>query len=258
MTSSAARMSAGNQRVYQSGSVAEHYAGLSDLFPAERILLNRLEQSLPAMRMLDLGVGGGRTSVHFAHRVKSYLGLDYSASMIEGCRKRFPDPPANVAFTVGDARSLTACADASFDLILFSYNGLDYVGHEDRHLVFREMRRLLAPGGRLCFSTHNLMSLGLPAGPGDRGWRARFRRLAIRFLNGDLRALRQGSYAVIRDDGCHFRLRTFYVRPSEQASQLRSLGLGDVKISAPDGRELDAADPDGAADEWLYYLARLA
>lgn len=256
MATQAVRMSIGNQRVYESGSVAGHYAALAELFPAERDLLARLEDHLPGMRMLDLGVGGGRTSVHFAHRVKSYLGIDYSPAMIEGCRRRFPDPPSNVAFAVGDARSLAGCADGSFDLILFSYNGLDYVGFEDRHAVLKEMRRLLAPGGWLCFSSHNLMSLGLPAGPTDRGWRARFRRLALRVLNGDLAALRRGSYAVIRDDGCRFRLRTFYVRPTEQAGLLRGQGLVDVKVLGMDGREAPAGDPDSYTGEWLTYLAR--
>ncbi len=258
MPSLSAKQSRGNQRVYESGSVAGVYTTMVELFPAEAQLIQRLEESLPRLRMLDLGVGGGRTTVHFAHRVKSYLGVDYSAAMIEGCRRRFPDPPSNIGFAVGDARDLHGCSDAGFDLILFSYNGLDYIGHEDRHRALRELRRLAAPGAWVCFSSHNLMSLGLPRPAGaPGGWRPVFRRAALRLLNGDMRKLRQGAYAVIHDDGCRFRLRTFYVRPSEQAGQLRALGFMDVKIFGLDGRELPAGDTDACSDEWLYYLARL-
>ena len=258
MLSLAAKHSRGNQRVYESGSVAGVYTTMGELFPAERAMLDRLENRLPDIRMLDLGVGGGRTTVHFSHRVKTYLGIDYSAAMIAGCRGRFPDPPSNVGFAVGDARDLAGCPDAGFDLILFSYNGIDYIGHEDRHRALRELRRLAAPGAWVCFSSHNLMSLGLPRPAGATGgWRALLRRAAMRVLNGDLRKVRQGAYAVIHDDGCRFRLRTFYVRPTEQAAQLRALGLMDVKVFGLDGRELDsAAAADESPDEWLYYLAR--
>ena len=252
MTSFATRISVLNRRVHESGFVPGFGPASSALHPCERNLLARLEETLPNMRMLDIGVGGGRTSIHFAHRVKSYLGVDRSAEMIEACRDRFPDPPANIRFALGDARSLKGSAPASFDLILFSDNGLDGLGHEDRHRVLEEMLRLLAPGGWLGFSSHNLMSVGLPG----RGVRARYRRLRLRLLNGNLGALRRGSYAVIRDKPFH-RQGEFHVRPSEQAVQLRSLGLVDVKISAMDGREVDSADPDAAGDAWLYYLARL-
>ena len=46
--------------------------------------------------------------------------------------------------------------DNSFDFVLFSYNGVDYVDHADGLAILREIRRLIRPGGYFCFSTHNL------------------------------------------------------------------------------------------------------
>ena len=48
-----------------------------------------------------------------------------------------------------------AFPDAAFDIVAFSYNGLDAVGFEDRHVVLDEVARVLAPGGVFAFSSLN-------------------------------------------------------------------------------------------------------
>ena len=55
-----------------------------------------------------------------------------------------------------DARDLSAFADESFDFVLFSYNGLDCVGHADRLQVLAEVHRVVRPGGVFMFSSHNI------------------------------------------------------------------------------------------------------
>ena len=75
------------------------------------------------MKMLDIGVGGGRTTLHFAPLVKEYVGIDYSQNMIKACQERF----AQVSFQTADARSMGIFKDSTFDFILFSYNGIDYI-----------------------------------------------------------------------------------------------------------------------------------
>lgn len=267
MSDNASKSALGNKRVYDSDSVAGHYTGLAELFPAERAILAQLEKDLPRLRMLDLGVGGGRTTLHFAHRVKRYEGADYSAAMIDGCRKRFPTPPPNVAFSVADARELSAWPDASFDFILFSYNGLDYIGHEERQRALKELKRVASPGAWICFSSHNLMSLGIerpsPAGSGASPFsgaalRATMRRWLLRILNGNLAKLKQGDHAIIHDDGCRFRLRTYYVRPVKQVRMLQEMGLAEVRVLDGNGKEWATRDfLDEVTDEWVYYLARI-
>jgi ubiquinone/menaquinone biosynthesis C-methylase UbiE len=104
--------------------------------------------------MLDLGVGGGRTTAHFAALAGSYLGVDYSEEMVRACTVRFP----HLRFMQADARAMPQCADASFDFVLFSYNGIDYVEETGRQRVLDEVRRVLSPHGSFAFSTHNLNS----------------------------------------------------------------------------------------------------
>ena len=262
MTDSQRALAGHNLRVYESKSVVGGYFDQEKLFPAEAALLARIAAGLPEMRMLDIGIGGGRTTLHFAERAKEYIGIDYSAAMVQACHTRFPSPPASVSFRVGDVRDLSAFPDGAFDLVLFSYNGLDYIPHEDRLAGLAEMRRVTKPGGYLCFSSHNLVGLG--RGPGHGAPHAfgsfSLRRLLIRALifacNGSLAALRAGDHAVVRDDGCGFRLRTYYVRPSEQLRRLTDLGLGQVEIYGSDGLAIEASVSDDVSDEWLYYLAK--
>src|SRR5205085_820221 len=81
-----------------------------------------------------------------------YRALDYLPGMVAATRARHP----GVRVEQGDARSLKGFAADHFGLVCFSFNGIDAVPAADRHLVFREVRRVLAPGGLFFFSTLNL------------------------------------------------------------------------------------------------------
>lgn len=95
--------------------------------------------------VLDLGCGIGRFAQALASEVRSVLGLDLSARMIEGARKR--NHHGNVVFAVGSGRDLDGLEAATFDLVLaadvFPY--LVGAGLADRHVA--EMARVLRPGG---------------------------------------------------------------------------------------------------------------
>jgi len=64
----------------------------------------------------------------------------------------------NGSFFVCDARDLGMFKDNSFDFILFSFNGIDYVSHRDRKQIYKEVLRVTKSGGHFCFSSHNLNS----------------------------------------------------------------------------------------------------
>jgi SAM-dependent methyltransferase len=239
-----------NQRTYGARDVVFFFARRKELQPPEAAVAELLQEELGQMRMLDLGVGGGRTAHHFLPRVASYVAIDYSARMIEACRQHFPGRAE--AFQVGDARKLEHFGDGNFDFVLFSYNGIDCMDHPDRLRTLREMKRLLAPDGWLCFSSHNASSL-----PIDR-WRfgSLMVTLRLRWLNDaeTLRRARTADWFVIRDLP---RIRNYYIRPQAQLAQLEAAGLPGAQVFGLDGRELQGDELAAAKDPWLYYLCRL-
>jgi SAM-dependent methyltransferase len=87
--------------------------------------------------VLDLGVGGGRTFAMLRLLTDDYLGIDYTPELVELCRARHPE--ANVE--VGDARDLSALAEQSRNLVVFSSNGIDAVDHDDRQRVLAGVHR---------------------------------------------------------------------------------------------------------------------
>lgn len=75
------------------------------LQPPEAVILSKLRARLATMRMLDIGVGAGRTMLHFAPVAGEYWGIDYSAEMIAACHARRPARVANLTLAFCDARA---------------------------------------------------------------------------------------------------------------------------------------------------------
>jgi ubiquinone/menaquinone biosynthesis C-methylase UbiE len=143
-----------NLRTYRIPEVASRYAALNYLTPCERLLFRTYIK--PGMAVLDLGVGGGRTTSYLSRIASRYVGVDYSEAMVQVCRRKFPA----LDFVLADASDLSIFEDASFDAIIFAFNGLDSVVPDEKRLrCLRECRRVLRPGGVLIFSSHNARSI---------------------------------------------------------------------------------------------------
>jgi SAM-dependent methyltransferase len=139
-----------NLQIYNSTEVAAHYAGLNQITPCERLLFER--HIPPGAAVLDLGVGGGRTTPYLSQRSSKYLGVDVAMEMVRVCQSKFP----NLEFKAGDASNLSGIASGSFDALVGAFNVLDYViGTERRLQCWEECHRVLKPGGVLIFSSHN-------------------------------------------------------------------------------------------------------
>lgn len=127
---------------------------LANLFAPEIEIFKTLSKDR-RLKVLDLGVGAGRTTKYLAELSIEYVGIDYSKGMIEIAKHKYKDYN-NVKFYVADAQNLNFLEDEYFDFIIFSYNGIDYVDYDSRIKIFKEIYRLTKFGGRFCFSTHNL------------------------------------------------------------------------------------------------------
>jgi SAM-dependent methyltransferase len=143
-----------NILIYNAPAVAEYYAALNYLTPCEQLLFEAYLK--PAMAILDLGVGGGRTTPYLSSIAARYVGVDYAAEMIARCRKKFP----HLEFEVADAADLSRFPSSSFDAVVFAFNGMDYViPDESRFRALQEISRVLVPDGILIFSSHNPQSI---------------------------------------------------------------------------------------------------
>ncbi|MGH8900405.1 MAG: class I SAM-dependent methyltransferase [Egibacteraceae bacterium] len=139
-----------NRQRFNDVEVVSAYGELAGLMPDEEFLI---EKYMPEdARVLDLGVGTGRTAAALAQRAAVYIGLDYAEQMIATARERHPE----LDLRVGDATDLRDFADGAFDMVVFSYNGLDYLHPDEaRAQSLQEIRRVLAPAGVLLLARHN-------------------------------------------------------------------------------------------------------
>ncbi|ACB49486.1 putative methyltransferase [Crocosphaera subtropica ATCC 51142] len=256
-----------NLKTYSTSDVVNYYQYLQQLQPAEETVIKLLRSELPNMKMLDLGVGGGRTTQHFFPLVKEYIGVDYSVDMIKACQERFSQSYPSIQLRVGDGRDLSQFEDNSFDFILFSFNGLDYISHEDRLKALQEISRVGKSGGYFFFSSHHLQAIEK-----EFNWRHHLslnpfktyvNLVMFAFLRGvntslTYRSIKHNNYAILRDESHNFRLRTYYIRASEQIKQLEPL-FKDIKVySWKTGLELTTNhNMVSCSDMWLYYLCRI-
>lgn len=143
-----------NLEIYNAPEVTSYYAGLDYLSPCERLLFETCTP--PNAQVLDLGVGGGRTTAFLSRTAARYVGIDNSLGMIESCRKKFP----HLEFAVADAADLSGFDDASFDIVVFAFNGIDFVQPDtNRHRCLRSIHRVLRPEGLVIFSSHNARAI---------------------------------------------------------------------------------------------------
>ncbi len=121
-----------------------------NLKKVETDLLNKWLPKEP-VRILDLGCGAGRTTINLQRLGHQVIGIDIAPVMIELANKKYPD----IDFRVMDACQLDF-PDNSFDLVLFSYNSLDYIYPlERRWQALSEVRRVLKSGGLYIMSSHS-------------------------------------------------------------------------------------------------------
>ena len=230
-----------NRKGYREESVVEHYRGRTDLFPGEAEFLRRYVRD--GCSLLDMGVGAGRTTAHLAGRT-DYVAIDWAPEMVRAAREAHP----GVRIDVGDATDL-AFADESFDVVLFSFNGIDCVDLVGRRRVYSEALRVLRPGGVFVFSSHNPRFVHLrPIDHRPRvlaGWVRRFAIAAPAALS----APRFCDGAGFFEDPVDIGMRYYSATPARIRAELCSSGFVPLAVQ-PDRCSTALVTP------WYDYAAR--
>lgn len=254
-----------NRPAWAAPEVVNEYGrlhGCTDKGEAAAIAYLRREMS--GLSVLDIGMGAGRTTEMLRDFVGDYVGVDYTEAMVRLCQARFPD----LTFMHADARQLSAFEANRFDMVMFSFNGIDSVGMADRLRILAEVQRVLKPGGAFLMSAHNRFGPGCGERP---SWRAlewtrnplRMLRqvrglLSARFNHRRYRRMNEvhPEWAIMNCAAHHFGIVIMYTSVAEQKRQLAAAGFQTEIVF---DNERGMAWQDERPSErvwWFHYIAR--
>jgi ubiquinone/menaquinone biosynthesis C-methylase UbiE len=254
----------GNRTTYNSLNRVDAYAHMIDLLKPEQTMLCLLRTKPPLRKMLDIGVGGGRTTKYFAKLTEEYVGIDYSENMIRICHEKFRKYP-RISFVTADARNLSIFEDNYFDFVLFSHGGLDAVEHEDRIRILHEIWRVAKGGGYFFFSTSNLdamlqfCQIKLSTHPKVLA-RNLIRLLLIRQLNPQMWKYTRGkrkdlNHTMFIIGADNWGLKTYCITPEAQVMQLKDSGFENIRTYDLQGEEITGLP--NTTDVELHYLCTI-
>lgn len=247
---------------YNKQEVVEYYVGETKLQKVEQVLFESVED-LKTKSLLDIGIGAGKTTHFFESRAGDYYGIDYASAMIDASKLKFPALNKENRLRVGDVRDLSDFKDNTFDLVIFSFNGLDHIDIDERIIALKEMHRVLKPNGELIFSSHNLLGA-------SKIFRlkwfinpimfARSMRMVLRrnLANPNWKKLLDRDYSRINDFSYGVDDALMYVKPNFQKLQLLNLGFDCIQMYDFDGREFSSNTKtvNEIQDLWIYFKAK--
>ncbi len=131
----------------------------------QQSLMLELISDIRARDVLDIGCGDGAFSLELHRRGANVVAVDASSEMIAAARERALNAGAEISFEIAPAQSLPF-EDHRFDVVV-AFTVLCFVA--DAAPVFKEIARVLKPGGRLVIGELNRWSTW-SAGRRVRAW----------------------------------------------------------------------------------------
>ena len=192
-----------------------------------RVPLGRLALP-PGARALDVGCGWGDTAIELARKVGpsgSVLGLDCCDAFLDkGRRDAAEQGLANVRFVAADVE--TYAFQHQFD---FAFSRFGMMFFANPVAAMRNVRRALAPGGRLMFITWRTID--------DNAWLGHAKSLVLRYLpppGENAQTCGPGPFSM--------------ANPDVVRAQLAAAGFADAAFERVDGPVMVGRDVDQALD----------
>lgn len=268
-----------NLPVFNRSEVAAHYASLDYLSPCEKMLFDAFLKDGDAI--LDLGVGGGRTTPHLSRLASRYVGVDYAPNMVAACQQKFPQ----LKFLVADATNLALLGDETFDSVVMAFNGMDALAPgESRRRCLAEIHRVLRNGGVLIFSSHNPRAVFLrPAWnpvrveqvaqklAGQRKWLLEPARFLVLWVRVAVAVARSAMVSGLRlsqrvwrrafwsgdgymVDSTHGGVLTHFAVPERAVAEVEQQGFRFLRLAGDDYPRHSGT----YVTDWYYYVFRKA
>ena len=122
--------------------------------------LFRLLADVRGQRILDAGCGSGYLARLLAEKGAHVVGVDHSAKLLDVARREEEAKSLGLEFHDGDLAHLPFLGAGTFDVVVSNVVMQDVVALDG---AFRELHRVLRPGGRLLFSvTHPCFERPVP------------------------------------------------------------------------------------------------
>jgi SAM-dependent methyltransferase len=254
-----------NRRTYAAKRVLRQYGTATGwLEPGERAAFELIAAAVRGRAILDIGVGGGRTTPLMLSLSTDYRGIDYCLAMVDVARHRFP----NVQFLEMDARRLDL-GQGSIDLVAFTYNGIDSVDLEGRREILHNVYRVLRPAGYFVFSALNRQGTAHNDGWPDfsvfhgLGWWPNTLLHALgRLALGGVNRLRlrpllrdEEDVAIGNITAHNFGLITLFLSLKAQLQELANVGFRVEAVFEPEGRRLAADGSEESDAPWHHFVA---
>lgn len=216
-------------------------------------------------RVLEVGCGAGRVTGYIQMAAAEAYGVDISAEMVEHCRRVYP----GATFIQADMLDVGELDEAPFDVVFATFNVIDALSPERRHLALEGFKQALKPGGLLAMSSHNRAFAPDVVGPVGEA--------LTHLRSGDLRAVartvprlprqvrnhrrmrrfeqEEHEYALLNDPAHDFLLLHYYATREDQERQLADHGFEVLECLDLEGNLLADGEPAAHCSE-LHYVSR--